>query len=153
MIHLFTFCYICRCDDQGTILINGVIFLCPGNLAKRTRHLGWNMTPARSIYFNFKLWTPLNESDWVYGFHLVRLFVRPSVCEELRVRSVPSTILAKSISYLHMLSANFRRCVACWVFFIQNFIFGNFSIFTPLALSCVHVNGMSKVHSSPELLL
>ena len=45
----------------------------------------------------------------VYWYHLVRL----SVCGQNRVRSVSSTILIRSISYLHILSSNFRRCVAC----------------------------------------
>ena len=54
---------------------------------------------------------PLNEVEEVYtGFNLS---VRPSVRGQNRVRSVPSTILAGSISYLHILSSNFRRCVAC----------------------------------------
>ena len=54
----------------------------------------------------------------VYWFHLVRL----SVCGQNRVRSVSSTILIRSISYLHILSSNFRRCVACNVCFkIQKF--------------------------------
>ena len=51
-----------------------------------------------------------NEVDrGVYWYHLVRL----SVCGQNRVRSVSSTILIGSISYLHILSSNFRRCVAC----------------------------------------
>ena len=37
----------------------------------------------------------------------------PSVCGQNRVRSVSSTILAESISYLHILSSNFRRCFTC----------------------------------------
>ena len=45
----------------------------------------------------------------VYWYHFVRL----SVCGQKRVRSVSSTILIGSISYLHILSSNFRRCVAC----------------------------------------
>ena len=45
----------------------------------------------------------------VYWFHLVRL----SVCGQNRVRSVSSTILARSIPYLHILSSNLRRCVVC----------------------------------------
>ena len=49
----------------------------------------------------------------VYWFHLVRL----SVCGQNRVRSVSSTILVRSISYWHILSSNFRRCVACNVCF------------------------------------
>ena len=56
-------------------------------------------------------YTPLfNEVErGVYWYHLVRL----SVCGQNRVRSVSSTILIGSISYLHILSSNFRRCVAC----------------------------------------
>ena len=45
----------------------------------------------------------------VYWYHLVRL----SICGQNRVRSASSTILIGSISYLHILSSNFRRCVAC----------------------------------------
>ena len=43
----------------------------------------------------------------------VRLSVCPSVCGQNRVRSVSSTILVGSISYLHILSSNVRMCVAC----------------------------------------
>ena len=43
----------------------------------------------------------------------VRPSVRLSVCGQNRVRSVSSAILIGSISYLHILSSNFRRCVAC----------------------------------------
>ena len=39
-----------------------------------------------------------------------------SVCEQNSVRSVSSTILTGSISYLQILSSNFRRCVACKIF-------------------------------------
>ena len=45
----------------------------------------------------------------VYWYHLVRL----SICGQNHVCSVSSTILIGSISYLHILSGNFRRCVAC----------------------------------------
>ena len=60
----------------------------------------------------------------VYWYHLVRL----SVCGQNRVHSVSSTILIGSISYLHILSSNFRRCVACNACFkIQKFeILANF---------------------------
>ena len=40
-----------------------------------------------------------------------------SVCGQNCVCSVSSTILIGSISYLHILSRNFRRCVACDVCF------------------------------------
>ena len=36
-----------------------------------------------------------------------------SVCGHNRVRSVTSTILAGCIPYLHIVSSNFRGCVAC----------------------------------------
>ena len=63
---------------------------------------------------------PSLQRRWKGGnwFHLVRL----SVCGQNRVRSVSSTILIGSISYLHILSSNFRRCVACnGCFKIQKF--------------------------------
>ena len=41
--------------------------------------------------------------------------VRPSVRPASRVRSVAPTVLVGSISYLYILSSNFRRCVACKV--------------------------------------
>ena len=71
---------------------------------------------------------------------------RPSVCPSVRlsvrghnrVCSVSSTILVRSISYLHILSSNFRRCVAYQVYF-KIWIFGNFFKFVTLTLSCVHV--------------
>ena len=77
-------------------------------------NLGYHYTPR------------FNEVEkGVYWFHLVRLSVRPSVppsvclsvCGQNRVRSVSSTLLVGSISYLHILSSNFRRCVACNVCF------------------------------------
>ena len=70
-----------------------------------------------------------NEVDrGVYWYHLsVCPSVRLSVCGQNRVRSVSSTILIGSISYLHILSS-FRRCVACNApFKIQKFeILANF---------------------------
>ena len=72
------------------------------------------------IHIEFKplLYPPLQRS-WkgVYWFHLVCLSVHPSVrlsiCEQNRVCSASSTILTGSISHLHILSSNFRRCVGC----------------------------------------
>ena len=53
--------------------------------------------------------------------------VRLSVCGQNRVRSVSSTILIGSISYLHILSSNLRRCVAGIARFkSQNFVTCNF---------------------------
>ena len=47
------------------------------------------------------------------------LSVGMSTCGQNGVHSVSSTILAGSISYLHILSSNFRRCVTCKVFFFK----------------------------------
>ena len=70
----------------------------------------------------------------VYWFHLVRL----SVCGQNPVHSVCSTILAGSISYLHILSSNFRRCVACNFFLNQKpWSFDKFFKFVTLTLSCI----------------
>ena len=53
------------------------------------------------------------------------------------VHSVSSTILAGSISYVHILSSNFIRCVTCQVCFeIQNWSFGKFFKFVTFTLSC-----------------
>ena len=63
-------------------------------------------------------YTPrFNEvKKWVYWFHLaVRLSVLLSICGQNRVRSVSSTILVRSISYLHILWSNFKRCITCKV--------------------------------------
>ena len=48
-----------------------------------------------------------------YLYKMCNTDVRPSVCGQNRVRSVSSTIIVGSISYLHILSINLRRCVAC----------------------------------------
>ena len=70
------------------------------------------------------LYPRLNEVERrVYWFHLVRPSVCPSVrlsvCGQNRVRTVSSIIiLIGSISYLRILSSNFRRCVTCKVYFL-----------------------------------
>ena len=65
--------------------------------------------------YNSINYTPPLQRSWkgVYWFHLVPLSVRQSVCGQNRVRSVSSTILVGSISYLHILLSNFKRCGAC----------------------------------------
>ena len=94
----------------------------------------WVITPYKKTLWNnvghygFHLPLPSNHYtprfNDIYWYHLVRL----SVCGQNRVRSVSSTILIGSISYLHILSSNFRRCVACNARFkIQKFeILSNF---------------------------
>ena len=66
-------------------------------------------------FIHFILSFPAQRS-WigVYWFHLARL----SVCGQNRVRCVSSTVLTALISYLHILSTNFRRCRA--LSFVKN---------------------------------
>ena len=53
------------------------------------------------------------RSCWgVYWFYSVCPSIHPSVCPTSGVCSVGPTVLVGSISYLHILSSNFRRCVA-----------------------------------------
>ena len=63
------------------------------------------------------------------------LSVHVSICAQNCVRSVSSTILVGSSSYLHILSSNFRRCVSCKVCFnirrfqiLQNYLNFPFSL-------------------------
>ena len=49
----------------------------------------------------------------VYRFHSVSPFVCPSVRPASRARFVAPTVLVGSISYLHIVSSNFRMCVKC----------------------------------------
>ena len=87
------------------------------------------------------LYPPLNKVEGRYtGFTLsVRLSVRLSVCGQNRVRSVSSTLLIGSISYLHILSSNFRRRrVTCkdFIKIKKNISFGKLFKFVSLTLSC-----------------
>ena len=72
----------------------------------------------------------------VYWFHSVSPFFRPYVRPESPVRPGKPTVLVRSISYLYILSSNFRRCVACVKSFAQFRILGIFFLFVTLTLSC-----------------
>ena len=63
--------------------------------------------------------------------------IASSVCGQNRVRSVPSTILIGSISYLLILSSNLRRCVACSTHYqiLKIWNFNDFFKFVTLTLS------------------
>ena len=106
------------------------------------------------ILYNYTL--RFNEvGRGVYWFHLVRL----SVCGQNRVRSVSSTICVGYISYLHILSNNFRRCVACNVCFkIQKFeILANslnFQLWLCLLLTWdpIGLNGMGNHEAAGGIL-
>ena len=69
------------------------------------------MQHKRAAVFPFNFYTPcFNKVERGYtGFAL-------SFSGQNHVCSIASIILARSISYLHMLSSNFRRCVMCKVF-------------------------------------
>ena len=73
--------------------------------------------PSYFLLVSLLLYPPHNEVvGGVYLFHSVH----PSVCSSRvrpasRVRSVASTVLVWSISYLCILESNFRRCVTCKV--------------------------------------
>ena len=73
-----------------------------------------SLSPIRNEDHGWLSYPQLNEVEGGHtGFTLsIGLSVRLSVCGQNRVRSVSSIILAGSISYLHILSSNFRRCVA-----------------------------------------
>ena len=59
-----------------------------------------------------------------YLYPMCNTDVRLSVCGQNRVCSVSSTKFAGFISYLHILSTNFRWCVACKVYVkIKKFVF------------------------------
>ena len=91
----------------------------------------------------------------IYWFHLVRLSIRKSFCGEIHFRSVSSTILARSIPYLHILSSNFRRYVTCIFFKQQNWTFVNFSKFWLCIVSTwgpIWINSMGnhRQHRYPQ---
>ena len=82
-------------------------------------------------------YTPSEQSCWgVCWFHSVRPSVCMSVCPSVRpaspVRSVAPTVLVGFISYLYILSRNFKRCVA----FKVSSKFSKFLKFVTLTLSC-----------------
>ena len=78
----------------------------------------WDIIVGRLLY-------PLLQQSWKRGI-LISLFsvclsvrpsVHPSICGWKGFYSVYPTILARSISFLHILTTNFRRCVMCYEFF------------------------------------
>ena len=95
----------------------------------------------KPIPYCMSLYPPLQRS-WKGGILVSPCpSVRLSVCGQNRVRSVSSTILIGSISYLHILSSNFRRCVACNARFkiekfeiLANFL--NLQLWLCLLLTC-----------------
>ena len=67
---------------------------------------------VRRLVLEYLIIPLAQRSCWgVYWFHSVR----PSIHPSSHVRSVAPTVLVGSISYLYILSSNFRWCVACKV--------------------------------------
>ena len=102
----------------------------------------WNKLRISNTRVNYK--TSHNQYFLIYHYyttHTTKLLggilvsLRPSVRPASRVRSVAPTVLVGSISYLYILSSNFRRCVVCKVS-CKIWIFGNFFKFVTLTLSC-----------------
>ena len=62
------------------------------------------------------IWALYGHNKVVWGYIGFNPSVRPSDRPASCVRSVAPTVLVGSISYLYILSSNFRRCVACNVF-------------------------------------
>ena len=98
------------CYTQGIVAFGPILF---GGCIPPT------FTPPK-VKPNALIISPHNEVlGVVYWFHAVRPFVRPSICPSVllpvrpasHVRSVAHRVLVGSISYLHILSTNFRRCV------------------------------------------
>ena len=57
-------------------------------------------------------WFWVSRKIFVYSHHNTIVFSsKMSICGQNRVCSVSSTILVRSILYLHILSSNFRRCI------------------------------------------
>ena len=59
-------------------------------------------------------WFWVSRRIFIHSHHNTFVFfLKTSVRPTSRVRSVSPTILVGSISYLHILSSNFRRCITC----------------------------------------
>ena len=93
-----------------TLRLSCLIFL----FVLRWRGFFYNIDRCLYILMPYYYTPCFNEvKRGVFWFHLVSLFVFGLN----RVQSVSSTILVRSISYLHILSSNFRKCVVCKVYF------------------------------------
>ena len=79
--------------------------------------------------------------------------VRLSVSGQNHVRSVSSTILIRSIAYMHILSSNFRRCVACNDCFkiMANSLNLWFSLCLLLTWDPIWLNGMGNHEAAVSL--
>ena len=77
--------------------------------------------------------------------------IRLSACGQNRICSVSSSRLVGSISYLHILSSNFKSCVVCKVCFkIWNF--GKFFEFVTLTWDPIWLNSMGNHEAAGGIL-
>ena len=85
-------------------------------------------------------WMILSKQKNLHQFstQYICIFLQDVSLWQKSVRSVSSTILARSISYLHIFSSNFRRCISCKLHFKikKNQSFGKLFWFVTLTLSC-----------------
>ena len=120
------------------------------------RHCGeYHFQVKGQGHMGHSIFIPPASTKLIGGYTGITLSVCPSVrlsvCGQNRVCSVSSRILIGSISYLHILSSNFRRCVACNAHFkIQKFeilaIFLNLWLWLCLLLTWdpIWLNGMGN---------
>ena len=73
----------------------------------------WGMVESLHLIINMYIvnYAPRSWKGGILVSH--RPSIRTAVCGQNRVRSVSSTVPARSISYLRMLSSNFRKCTCC----------------------------------------
>ena len=115
--HLLFACYTPRFNevDRGVYWYHPVRLRTQITLYEEDKNYPiWRRQERRSKYaVQLASWQLRSNSPKMSVRPSVRPSVRLSVCGQNRVSSVSSRILIGSISYLHILSSNFRRCVAC----------------------------------------
>ena len=114
-------------SKKAALPLAKILATCRNNVSNTGPWISSDSIPWCFLYIYIYIYTG------VYWFHIVRL----SVCGRNRVRSISSTILTGPISYLHILSSNFRRCVVrnvCFKFLKKNEVLANSLKF--VTLSC-----------------
>ena len=113
-------CYTAMSSAESRDVCFNILFRCSWyNLyiyISNNGHHSLTLMAKRFEYHHTILLNEVEGGGGVYWSHLVRLSpcpsVRQSISRQHRVRYVSSTLLTRSISYLHILSSNFR-CVTC----------------------------------------